>query len=255
MGDGLSRKDEDLPHTEGDGSSWAVAPDWEVARGLEYDLFSVEVATSTLHSKLRERFADERVFLEVVDALLGITGSSTESERKRAAHRAEGYFIEDGRLWKLGGATPTWAVPRRECVTKKEATQLAREEHEKIHLHRDLIKIQLLDKIYSPLLDASISKAIQECGRCKNFGPTHIHALLAPLTRRRPFELLASDYLSMPTGKGGFGKVGLYIDVFARRLWGFKSKSAAGKNTVDNLRRIVQTFKAPDVLMVDGRLQ
>jgi hypothetical protein len=195
---------------------------------------------------------EERVFLEAIDALLGITGSSTESERKRAAHCAEGYFIEDGKLWKLGGVTPTRTVSCGECVTKKEATQLAWEEHAKIHLHCDLIKIQLLDKIYS-LLDASISKAILECGRCKNFGPTYVHTLLAPLTRRRPFELLASDYLSMPTGKGGFGKIGLYIDVFAQRLWGFKSKSAAGKNTVDNLRRITLGFKAPDVLMVDGR--
>jgi hypothetical protein len=40
-------------------------------------------------------------------------------------HHAKGYFIEDGRLWKLGGATTTWAVSCRECVTKKEATQLA----------------------------------------------------------------------------------------------------------------------------------
>jgi hypothetical protein len=56
----------------------------------------------------------------------------------------------------------------------------------------------------------------------------------------------------MPTGKGGFGKIGLYIDVFARRLWGFKSKSVAGKNTVENLQRITLGFRAPDVLMVDG---
>ena len=56
----------------------------------------------------------------------------------------------------------------------------------------------------------------------------------------------------MPTGKGGFGKIGLYIDVFARKLWGFKSKTAAGKNTVDNLRRITQAFTAPEVLIVDG---
>jgi hypothetical protein len=56
----------------------------------------------------------------------------------------------------------------------------------------------------------------------------------------------------MPIGKGGFGKIGLYIDVFAWRLWGFKSKSAAGKNTVDNLRCITQTFTAPEVFMADG---
>jgi hypothetical protein len=74
-----------------------------------------------------------------------------------------------------------------------EATQLAREEHAKVHMHRDHIRIQLLDRIYSPLLDASISTAILECGHCKNFGNTHVHALLTPITHRRPFELLVGD--------------------------------------------------------------
>ena len=120
--------------------------------------------------------------MEVVDALLGITGAFTESKHKRASHRAEGYFIEDGKLWRLGGTTPSRAVARRECVTKAEAVQLAREEHEKVHMHRDHIKMQLLDKIYSPLLDASIMTAILECGRCKNFGSMHLHSLLAPIT-------------------------------------------------------------------------
>ena len=147
----------------------------------------------------------------------------------------EGYFIEDGKLWRLGGATPTRLVACQECVTKLEATQLAREEHAKLHMGQDLIRTQLLDKKYSPLLDASISTAILECRRCKNFGNMHLHALLALITRRQPFELLVSDYLSMPTGKGGFTKIGLYADVFAWKLWGYKSKLATGKNTVDNL--------------------
>jgi hypothetical protein len=38
--------------------------------------------------------------------------------------------------------------------------------------------------IYSPHLDASIATAILECGCCKNFGPTHVRSLLAPVTRR-----------------------------------------------------------------------
>jgi len=60
------------------------------------------------------------------------------------------------------------------------------------------------------------------------------------------------DYLSMVMGKGGFTKIGLYADVFARKLWGFKSKSARGKNTVDSLRKISQTFVVPETIMVDG---
>jgi RNase H-like domain found in reverse transcriptase len=181
-GDGFSRKDEDLPHIEGDGSSWSVPPDWEHARGLQYDLFTVETAVNTTHSTLQNRFKDESVFLEAIDALLGITGASSDADRKRAAHRAEGYFVEDNKLWRLGGATPSRAVPRRECVTKLEATQMAREEHAKLHMRRDHIRTQLLDRIYSPLLDASITTAIRECARCKNFGNMHIHSLLVPIT-------------------------------------------------------------------------
>jgi hypothetical protein len=56
----------------------------------------------------------------------------------------------------------------------------------------------------------------------------------------------------MPPGKGCYTKVGLFADVFTRKLWGFKSKSAAGKNTVDSLRRISQTFTAPETFMADG---
>lgn len=254
VGDGLSRQGKGLPHQENDGSSWSVLPDWEHIHSLHYDLFAVEAntITSTVHSTLREQFADERVFLEVIDALFGITEASTESEWKRAAHCSEGYFIEDGKLWKLGGATPTRAISRCECITKLEAIQLAREEHAKLHMRRDHIRMQLLDRIWSPLLDDSISKAILECGRCKNFGNMHLHALLAPITRKRPFQMIVGDYLSLPTGKGGFTKVGLYTDVFAQRLWAFKSKTATGKNTVDSLKHIVQGFTAPNTLMTDG---
>jgi hypothetical protein len=207
---------------------------------------------STLHSSLHEHFADEAVFLEVLHVLLGITRASTKAERKRAKHHSDGYFIDKGKLWQLGGATPTRAVARRECVTKLEATQLAREEHAKVHMCRDHIRTQLLDKIYSPYLNASISTAILECGHCKNFSSMHVHALLTPIMRRQPFELLVGDYLSMPPGKGGFTKIGLYADVFAQKLWAFKSKSAAGKNTVDSLQRISQAFIAPETIMTDG---
>src|SRR6202034_2567544 len=118
VGDGISRKDEDQPHIEGDGSSWSVVPDWENARGLEYDLFTVTETTSDSHHELHQRFKDENIFIEVIDAILGLSESTSEKDRKRAEHRAEGDFIDEGKLWRLGGATPTRAVPRRECVSK-----------------------------------------------------------------------------------------------------------------------------------------
>src|SRR5882762_6138136 len=56
----------------------------------------------------------------------------------------------------------------------------------------------------------------------------------------------------MQVGKGGFSKIGLYADIFTRRLFGFKFKSATGKSTVDSLRRIHQGWQAPGTFLSDG---
>ena len=53
------------------------------------------------------------------------------SKRKRARHHAERYMIDEGKLWFVGGGTQTRAVARFECITKEEATALARLEHER----------------------------------------------------------------------------------------------------------------------------
>ena len=49
-------------------------------------------------------------------------------------------MIDEGKLWFVGGGTWAQEVARRECVTKEEAVELARKEHEKGgHFHHDLI--------------------------------------------------------------------------------------------------------------------
>ena len=124
---------------------------------------------------------------------------------------------------------------------------------ERGHFHRDLIKIALLDKIHTPNLDQSIVKAISDCMRCKNFGGTHLHTLLQPITRRHPFELIVGDYLSMPPGKGGYHTVGLYLDTFTQHVWGYKFKMAGtGKTTVKSLEDIYGGFAPAEVFMSDG---
>ena len=50
------------------------------------------------------RFTEEKIFLEVIDALLELDYGQSLREKRRARHRAEGYLIEDGQLWKLGDA-------------------------------------------------------------------------------------------------------------------------------------------------------
>ena len=59
VSDGLSRKDEELPHRTNDGSTWSVTPDWEEAQGLHYDLFVVKAQPETIHSRLCNHFRDE----------------------------------------------------------------------------------------------------------------------------------------------------------------------------------------------------
>ncbi|KIJ14145.1 hypothetical protein PAXINDRAFT_156255 [Paxillus involutus ATCC 200175] len=75
-----------------------------------------------------------------------------------------------------------------------------------------------MDRIYSPRLDRSITTAIRECGKCKNFGPTHLHSLLEPIY-----------------------------------TWGYMLKThGTAKTTVDGLDKIRHNFRAPESLMTDG---
>ena len=252
IADGISRQYEDTPKTGDDGSGWTVNPDWESGAGLAYGINCVSIPPTT--QVLRDRFESTPLFKDVVDALEGIQSGLGLRERKRARHRAARYMVDNGKLWYIGGGTRVRAVARRECVTKEEAVELAKIEHEKGgHFHRDLIKIALLDRIHSPNLDQSIVTAIADCARCKNFGGTHLHALLQPITRRHPFELLVGDYLSMPPGKGGYHTVGLYLDTFTQHVWGYKFKTVGtGKTTVKSLEDIYSTFAPAEVFMSDG---
>jgi transposase InsO family protein len=253
VADGFSRMWEDLPRQIGDGSEWTVSEDWESTRGITHDIFGVSHETSD-YKELKRRFADEPVFLEVVEAIEGSQKSGSLRSKQRARHRALGYQIDNGRLWKVGGNGGARARSRVECVNQAEAIELARQAHVKWgHWGRDLIKLRLLDTFCSPKLDQSVLSAIKDCARCKNFGGTHLHALLEPITRRKPFELLVGDYLSLPDGKGGFKGVGLYLDVFSRHVWAFKyKKPPTGKTTTDALQNILYHFTTPEVFMTDG---
>ena len=53
--------------TADDGSTWLVCEDWEASRGIVNDLFGIY--TDKVVSSLCERFADEPMFLEVVQAI------------------------------------------------------------------------------------------------------------------------------------------------------------------------------------------
>ena len=91
------------------------------------------------------------------------------------------------------------------------------------------------------------------CPRCKNFGPKLMNALLAPITRARPFDLLCGDYLSLPVGTGGFKTVLLFVDVYSRFTFGFMTRSAGtGSFTVDCLDQVSNVVMSPASFMSDN---
>lgn len=257
VADGLSRMYVNLPVEHDDGHEWTVSEDWEARTRLEHDVFQViplEEDVDTVRAQLRKRFAKEKVFLEVVDAIYDLDAGKSLRDRRKARHKAQGYMVEHGKLWRVGSTIAARAKPRVECVTQEEAQELAWDVHRTCgHFHRDNIKIQLMNSITSPKLDQSITKAIMDCGKCKAFGPTHLHSLLEPITRRHPFELMVADTLSMPKGKGGYTKLGMYMDVYSQRLWVEKLKSAAtGKTSVKGFSTICNLYTKPETLMSDG---
>jgi hypothetical protein len=185
--DVLSWKYEDVEEEDGDGHEWSVSPDWEASSGLPNDVFHVSAEeVGELESRdvllvvalpegtmaLQERLKDEVVYVEVLDALTELDVGVMMRARKRALHKTSEYFVEDGKLWRLGGGAKGRARSRRECVTRAEAVERAAKVHtERGHFGCDAIKMILMDEISSPGLDASILEAIRDCGvqgvRCK----------------------------------------------------------------------------------------
>ncbi|TFK21582.1 hypothetical protein FA15DRAFT_556063, partial [Coprinopsis marcescibilis] len=151
----------------GDGHEWTVSEDWEARTGLAHGIFQVTtspVDSSTVdptYASLRSRFHNEKVFVDVVDAIYELDQGKSLRDRNRARHKAHEYMIEEGKLWRVGSGNTSRAKARVECISQDEATKLAWEIHRNGgHFHRDNVKVQMLNTISSPKLDQSITKAI-----------------------------------------------------------------------------------------------
>jgi len=81
IADGVSRQYEGTDKTPGDGSEWMVTPDWEEITGLVHDLYLVAEAPDL--TVLKERFKNEPLFLDVIDAIIGISSGNTTVREKK----------------------------------------------------------------------------------------------------------------------------------------------------------------------------
>ena len=96
-------------------------------------------------------------------------------------------------------------------------------------------------------------EVIMECAQCKGFGIRRINALLSPIMRRYPFELLAGDYLKLPKGFGRKKNVSLYIDIHSQYVWVQSfNHDGTGASTVQTLWHICDEFTTPAEFMSDG---
>jgi len=85
IADGISQQYEGMDKSPGDGSEWTVMPDWEETTGLVHDLY--HVAESLDLTVLQERFKGEPLFLDIIDAIIGLSSNNvTVWEKKRAQH-------------------------------------------------------------------------------------------------------------------------------------------------------------------------
>ena len=63
----------------------------------------------------------------------------------------------------------------------------------------------------------------------------------------------SGDYLSLPTGKGGFHTVGLYLDTFSQHVWGDMFKRAGSAKTMNrSIDRNCNTYAPPGTFMCDS---
>ena len=130
VADVLSRANEGANKDNNDGSEWTVSEDWETNTGLTHDIFQTTNANTPEVANLRECFKDEPIFAEDIDTILELDQGTNLRQKKRARHRASEYMIEDGRLWRVAGGHSTRAKSRVECITREEASLLAKQEHE-----------------------------------------------------------------------------------------------------------------------------
>ncbi|QRW13699.1 Retrovirus-related Pol polyprotein from transposon opus [Ceratobasidium sp. AG-Ba] len=230
--DALSRVYEHRPEDEGGHlRDTDVDPGWEANKGMVNDLYYLLNDDET--AALLHRFADDSFYADILRSLLfdaPSNSSADESEeraRKRRAHRAEGYQVENGKLWLVAGKN-TRRRDRVECIPSSEAKDLALSVHSAGgHFGRDMTVLALQQRYFWPTLRRDATEAVVSCPRCKNFGPRLRTAQLQPITRAKPFDLMVGDYLSLPVGQGKFKTVLLLIDVYSRYLFTFPSRNPA----------------------------
>src|SRR6202040_762932 len=132
-----------------DGSNWSVLPDWEAIRGIRNDIMSIDTTPIPRNDQperytLADCFKGDTFFEPIVHHLLGGNAGSNISEQRRAMHRAKGFIIKQGKLWRLSTKAND-SVCRTECIPRSEAFNLALTTHRTIGHFKsiDILKLHI----------------------------------------------------------------------------------------------------------------
>ncbi|KLO15839.1 hypothetical protein SCHPADRAFT_824099, partial [Schizopora paradoxa] len=149
--DAISQMWQNRLHFLGDGSDWSVVPDWEARDKSAHPIFLVTPSEDEISPHpLEIRFTNDSFFMPIVLYLLGKPAGASVRERKRSKHRAESFFIQDDKLFKLN-SRGTDRCPSVECVPSSEGFEIALREHQsKGHFGRDLLRLHLHDRFFWP---------------------------------------------------------------------------------------------------------
>ncbi|QRV78793.1 Retrovirus-related Pol polyprotein from transposon opus [Ceratobasidium sp. AG-Ba] len=257
VADGLSRMYEHRADEEAPGREKTVDPGWETRQGIINDVYHL-IADDPMAELIR-RFEKDPFFSDILMHILFDSGDHSKlthdqlRAQRRLAHRAEGFVVEDGKLWAVGGRHSN-SVHKVECIPSSETQELAMSVHcAGGHFGRDAGVLALQKAYYWPGLRRDMTNAVITCPRCKNFGPRLMSAQLQPITQARPFDLLVGDYVSLPTGHGGFKCVLVLVDVYSRFIFATPLRGpGTGKTTVNALDRLSDGLLTPQLFMADG---
>ncbi|KAF8670094.1 hypothetical protein RHS04_08673 [Rhizoctonia solani] len=240
----------------GQGREDSVDPGWESTHDLVNDLYLLTADTDS--NALWDRYAEDNYFREIVLHLLFEAGLEPENKEeiqdwKKQAHKAEGYMIEGGKLMLVGGKHSRGNNPV-ECIPESEGLELAHATHSAGgHFGQDLTILALQQEYHWPRMRRDATEAVTSCPKCRNFGPRLLSALLQPITRARPLDLLVGDYVLLSEGHGGLKNVLVIIDVYSQFMFAFPTRNpGTGKFTVEALNKITEFVGTPCAFMADG---
>ncbi|KAJ7885793.1 hypothetical protein B0H14DRAFT_2252404, partial [Mycena olivaceomarginata] len=157
VADGLSRMWTEHKRTPADGSDWSVLADWDASTGITRDMFGITSETPESEGDFRHplqiEFADDIFFSPIIDHLLGLSSGTSVTERRRAAHRANGFMVDGDKLWRVADAAAR-RVPRTRCVPVAKGFSIAMATHSKNgHFGVDSTKLKIADEYFWPGMD------------------------------------------------------------------------------------------------------